>query len=650
MRTQLATGLFLTTAITLAAFQGPSSDWPMYNRDPAGTRYSPLTQINTKNASKLHLAWTYQLRSAGTGRGARGSGSEATPIVVNDVMYMPAAGRVVALNPETGREIWRYELPSGSPGNRGVSYWPGDKNNPPRIIFTAGHTMVGLNARTGKLDPGFGKEGEVNLVIPYNSPPTIYKNFLFVGANVPEINAPNLPGDTRAYDARTGAKLWEFHSVPRAGEPGNETWEQPDSWKDRTGVNNWGFQMAVNAQRDILYTTFGSPASDFYGGDRKGNDLYGNSVVALDINTGKMKWYFQAVHHDVWDFDLPPAPALLDVTIDGKKVPVLAQTGKVGYMYILNRVTGEPIFPIKETPVPKSQVPGEFLSPTQPIPVKPPPFGRMSFTLDDLVTAADTNEEHAAACRDLVNKSGGAHNEGPFTPYAWRAPGAAPVSNVIFPGPIGGVNWGGSATDPKLGYVYVFTNEYASIGWIQQEPATSKVPYQQASIYGNPFNSKFWAMKKDENGLTLGAQSWPCQKPPWGRSHCSQYRHGRIRLADSPRRDGRTPRRQEEHRPHRFRRTHRHCRRRLIHRRHQRQALPCFRFQDRKTALGGQTRLQRHRRPHHLHEQEPSPIRRDHGSQRRRRCHRSRPSRWRIADGLHTAVRRATHSTDKMSL
>lgn len=510
--------LILVLLTALPGLYAQSGDWPMYNRDPAGTRYSPLTQINTKNVAKLTMAWSYALKSEATGRGApRAGGSEVTPIVVNGVMYLPAAGRVVALTPETGKEIWRYELPSGSPSNRGVTYWPGDRNNPPRIVFTTGHMMVALNAGTGKIDPGFGKEGQVDLVVPYNSPPTVYKNMLFVGANVPEINAPGLPGDTRAYDARTGARVWEFHSVPRAGEPGNETWEQPDSWKDRTGVNNWGFQMTVDAQRDILYTTYGSPASDFYGGDRKGNDLYGNSVVALDANTGKMKWYFQVVHHDVWDFDLPPAPGLIDVTINGRKVPILAQTGKVGYMYILNRVTGEPVFGIRETPVPKSQVPGEQLSPTQPIPVKPPPFGRMSFSMEDLVTAADTNEEHAAACRDLVEKSGGAHNEGPFTPYAYRAPDAPPVSNVIFPGPIGGVNWGGSASDPRLGYVYVFTNEYASIGWIQKEPETSKVPYQQASIFGNPFNSKFWALKKDQNGLTLGQQSWPCQKPPWGR-------------------------------------------------------------------------------------------------------------------------------------
>jgi len=493
------------------------ADWPMYNRDPAGTRYSPLTQINTRNVGKLKQAWAYALKSDSTRPGApRASGSEATPIVVNGVMYFPAAGRVVALDAASGKELWRYELPQGSPGNRGVTYWPGDQNNPPRVIFTSGHMMTGLNANTGKVDPGFGKEGQVDIVIGYTAPPTVYKNMLFVGANVPEINGPGLPGDTRAYDARTGAKVWEFHSVPRAGEPGNDTWET-DSWKDRTGVNNWGFQMTVDAERDTLYTTFGSPASDFYGGDRKGNDLYGNSVVALDVNTGKMKWYFQAVHHDVWDFDLPPAPGLIDVTINGKKTPILAQTGKVGYMYILNRVTGEPVFGVKETPVPQSQVPGEQLSPTQGIPVKPPPFGRMSFKIEDLVTADDTTAEHAAACRDLVEKSGGAHNEGPFTPYAWRAPGAPPVSNVIFPGPIGGVNWGGTASDPKLGYVYAFTNEYGSIGWIQKEPDTSKVPYQQASILGNPFNSKFWALKKDANGLTLGAQSWPCQKPPWGR-------------------------------------------------------------------------------------------------------------------------------------
>ena len=485
----------------------------MYNRDLAGTRYSPLTQINTKNVANLKQVWSFQLKADPTKPGPQ---SEATPIMVNDVMYLPAGNRIVALKPETGELLWQYVVAEGVPQRRGVTYWPGDQNNPPRIFFTTGRKLVGLNANTGKIDPGFGNEGEVDTVVAYQSAPTVYKNMLFIGANVPEQPATGPPGDTRAYDARTGAKMWEFHSVPREGETGNETWSA-EAWKDRTGVNNWGFSMTVDEERGILYTTYGSPASDFYGGDRKGNDLFGNSVVALDAATGKMKWYFQAVHHDTWDFDLPPAPGLMDIVIHGKKTPILAQAGKVGYMYILNRETGKPIFGIEEKPVPQSQVPGEFSSPTQPIPVKPPPFGRMSYKPEDLVTADDTTPEHAAACKDLVERSGGLHNEGPFTPWVYRAPGAPPVSSVIFPGAIGGTNWGGTASDPKLGYVFTFTNEYGSIGWIEKKPDGSSVPYDQASIEGNPFNSKFWARKTDASGRVMAASSWPCQKPPWGR-------------------------------------------------------------------------------------------------------------------------------------
>ena len=489
-----------------AGVRNASGDWPAYNRDLAGTRYSPLAQINTNNVAKLAEAWSYPL----------GYPSEATPIVVNGVMYLPTAHGVVALDSATGREVWRHELKSGTPSRRGVSYWPGDRNNPPRIFFTSGNKIIALSAESGRTDPGFGKAGEAEIGIPYASPPTVYRNLLFVGANVPEIQSPGLPGDTRAYDARTGAKVWDFHSVPQPGEAGHDSWEG-DGWKNRTGVNNWGFFMTVDARRGILYTTYGSPASDFYGADRKGNGLFGNSLVALDANTGKLKWYFQAVHHDLWDFDLPPAPGLIDVTVNGRKIPILAQTGKTGYMYILNRVTGKPVFGIEEKAVPPSQVPGEQSSPTQPIPVKPPPFGRMSFTPGDLVTAADTTEEHAAACRDLYDRSGGLQNEGPFTPWVYRAPGAPPVSSVIFPGAIGGVNWGGTASDPATGYVYAYSNEYGSIGWIQKMPPGSPVPYQQASVLGDPVRSKFWARKTDATGRTLGEKSWPCQKPPWGR-------------------------------------------------------------------------------------------------------------------------------------
>jgi quinoprotein glucose dehydrogenase len=482
----------------------------MYNRDLAGTRFSPLKQITPKNVANLKLAWQFKLRPDTSGAPASGLGpfSQATPIVVDGVMYLPAGNRILALDPDTGKTIWTYTV-DGRPSSRGVAYWPGSGSTPARIYFTAGRRLIGLNSDSGE------KVGEIDMVIPYNSVPTIYKNLLIVGANVPERQTANQPGNTRAFDVMTGKKVWEFHSVPQPGEVGNETWKG-DSWKDRTGVNNWGFYMTVDNDRGIVYTVFGSPASDYYGGDREGNNLFGNSVVALEAETGKLKWYFQTVHHDQWDFDLPPAPVLLDVTIKGKKVPLLAQTGKVGYMYILNRVTGEPIFGIDEKPVPASKVPGEHSSPTQPIPNKPRPFGRMSFTMADLVTAQDTTEEHAKACRDLVERSGGLYNDGPFTPWVYRAPGAPPTSSVIFPGAIGGTDWGGFSADPQLGYFFVSSSNYGSIGWIEKTREGSAVPYDQASVYGNPVASKFWERKTDARGQLLGESSWPCQKPPWG--------------------------------------------------------------------------------------------------------------------------------------
>jgi quinoprotein glucose dehydrogenase len=506
----------LAAAASLCGQTRPAgADWPMFNRDLAGTRYSPLAQITTRNVAKLTEVWTYHLHQAGEAPAVRNS-SEATPIVVNGVMYLPAGDSVVALEAETGKEIWRYKPAQGVPSRRGVSYWPGDRNNPPRILFTADRRLIGLNAKTGKLDPGFGKEAEVDLVVAYQSPPTIYKNLVFIGANVASENeGVGQPGDTRAYDARTGAQVWDFHSVPRPGETGNESWEG-EGWKDRSGVHNWGFSMTVDAERNLLYTIFASPAYDYWGGDRKGNNLFGNSVVALDADTGKMKWFFQLVHHDLWDFDLPPAPALLDVTINGKKIPILAQTGKVGYMHILNRATGQPVFGVKETPVPASQVPGEQSAPTQPVPLKPPPFGRMSFTMADLVTAADTTEAHAQACLEFVEKSGGLYNAGPFTPWLYRAPGAPPASSVVFPGPIGGSDWGGTASDPKLGYVFVSTNEYGDVGWVEKALDGARIPYKAGSALGNG-TTRLRATVRDEKGRVNEELSWPCQKPPWGR-------------------------------------------------------------------------------------------------------------------------------------
>ena len=502
-------------------------DWPLYNRDLAGTRYSPLAQINAGNVAKLAPAWSYRLRPEGVTLNAPSAFEifqEVTPIVVNGVMYLPAGNRVVALDPESGNEIWRYELTAGLASFRGVAWWPGDRNNPPRIIFTTLKKMMALNANTGKPDPGFGREGEVDLTVAFAGVPTIYRNVIVLGAHAfgpgerhisPQDELPEWPnrtqGDSRGYDARTGKKLWDFHTIPRPGETGNETWEG-ESWKDRGGTNVWSIGMTVDEERGIVYMPVGGPAANYWGGDRKGNNLFSNSLVAVDANTGKLKWYFQTIHHELWDYDLPPEPLLLDIVKDGKKIPAVAQTGKAGYMFILDRVTGKPVFGVEERPVPQGSVPGEWYSPTQPYPVKPPPLARVSMKTEDLVTAADTTAEHAQACRDLWEKNR-FYNAGPYTPWPFKAEGVAPM--IMFPGFTGGVNWGGTAADPKTGYIYVPTKDAGATGWVQRNPkygnqdATAELPYNRAG--GPPFSVAI----KDKAGKTVG--NWPCQKPPWSR-------------------------------------------------------------------------------------------------------------------------------------
>jgi quinoprotein glucose dehydrogenase len=547
--------IVLAASAMLSGLYGQKSkdnpnDWPMYTRDLAGTRYSPLKQINAGNVSTLTEAWKFDLRAPaasapsgdngdpfagvaggeggrgggaeggrGGGRGGNGANPEATPIVVNGMMYIPAGRRVIALDPETGKEVWTAQLQFATSA-RGVAFWPGDANNPPRIILTAGPHLIGLNANSGKIDPGFGKEGVVDIAVGWNGVPAIFKNVVMLGATVGEIPI-GPPGDSRAYDARTGAKLWEFHSVPRPGEPGFGSWEK-DSWKGFSGVNVWGWYLTADEERGILYMPFGSPAGNYYGGDRPGANLFGNSIVAVDAATGKYLWHFQTVHHDLWDSDLPPAPSLVDIVRNGKKIPALAQIGKTGWMFILDRVTGKPVFGVEERPVPAGDVPGEWYSPTQPFPLKPPPLARTSYKPEDMVTAADTMPEHVKACQDFVEKSGGFYNAGPFTPFLYHESGAPPKSSMIFPGN-GGANWGGSAADPKTGYVYVQTHDTALVGWVEKKDPKgnygsgngSPQLYDRGSVDGpGPYHG-FSAQVKDANGKVLG--NWPCQKPPWGR-------------------------------------------------------------------------------------------------------------------------------------
>jgi quinoprotein glucose dehydrogenase len=444
---------------------------------------------------------TYSL--TGSGDDARNPNSQATPIVVDDVMYAPAGDRVVALDPLTGAELWSHEVSGGGPSRRGVAYWAGESGEAPRVIFTSGQRLIALDAASGTLAPGFGSGGEVDMGVPYISVPFVFENVVVVGANTPP-GASGGVGNARAYDVRTGEHIWEFSSVPQPGSLGHDSWGG-DSWEGRLGVNAWPFYFTVDAERGLLYLPLAAPLPFWYGGDRPGANLFGNSVVAVDVRTGEYRWHFQTIHHDLWDHDPPAAPVLFDAPTPGGPVPALGLTTKSGYVYLLNRETGEPLFGVEERAVPASDVPGEVAYPTQPFPVRPPPASRVSYTAADLVTADDTSPEHAAACAALVESIGDIHNEGAFTPWAYRGPGVAPRTTLLFPGLVGGHNWGGGAYDPGTGYVFVFSQDLGSFGWIEPAAGDPDVPYRR----GSPRPANF--------DVDMGGSRWPCQKPPWGR-------------------------------------------------------------------------------------------------------------------------------------
>jgi quinoprotein glucose dehydrogenase len=537
-------------AVALQAQKPADGDWPMYGRDLAGTKFSPLKQVTAENVSRLQPAWNLTLveRPAvvpgqGRGRGPGGpeilSNPEVTPIVVNGVMYLLAAGnQILALDAATGKEIWRYTIPDGDSTGRGLGYWPGDRNSPERVVFTAGPPkpaktgeagpsgtgarLIALDAATGKPSEGFGVNGVADIGVPWNGVPLVFKNVITLGATVGEVpDGP--PGDTRAFDARSGKKLWEFHTVPRPGETGHDSWLN-DGWKSRSGVNIWGWYMTVDEQRGILYMPIAGPAANYWGGDRPGNNLFANSMVAVDAETGKYKWHFQTVHHDLWDSDMPSPPTLVDIRQNGRTIPALASVGKTGYMFILDRVTGKPIFGVEERPVPKGDVPGEWYAPTQPFPVKPPPLTRVEFKKEDMVTAEDTSADHVKACQELWDKSGGFYNAGPFTPFMFHEEGAPPKSTIQFPGGTGGVNWGGPAADPSTGYVFVNAHDTSLVGWIEKvRPGQnygrgtegSKQLYDRGSVNGAGPYFTFSAPLKDETGRVVA--NLPCQRPPWAR-------------------------------------------------------------------------------------------------------------------------------------
>jgi glucose dehydrogenase len=501
-------------ATGIACVAGAQSDWPIYGHDPGGLQYSPLKEIDTKNVTKLQVAWTYDTRPpavpASEGAEAkpapRNRASQATPLMVGGVLYLSTPyNRVVAMEPETGKKIWEYES-EYTPSGRGIAYWAGDEVLPPQIVVgTMSGWLFTLNAKTGKLTTSFGDNGKVNLKngvadkfprgrYGMSSPGVIYKNLIVTGAQLQEEPANGPSGDIRAWDIHTGKLVWTFHTVPRPGERNHDAWQE-DQWADRSGANSWGF-MTVDLQRGMLFVPLGTPTPDFYGGSRKGTNLYGSSLVALDAATGKLKWYFQTTHHDNWDYDLTAAPSLIDVTRDGKKIPAVAQWTKQGLLFFFDRLTGEPIYKVEEREVlSDNQNPGDKNWPTQPFPVKPPPLARMSFQLDEV---AKVTPEHEAYCKELLALEGGAMGGGPYAQYG-------PKLRVIFPGWVGGGNWSPPAFHPDLGYLFVTSHDLGNLN--KMVPSADGSSYSRVGAQGAPANSagRFWD----------GAKKWPCQQPPW---------------------------------------------------------------------------------------------------------------------------------------
>jgi quinoprotein glucose dehydrogenase len=434
-----------------------NADWPVYGGQPANQHYSSLTQINRSNVNKLRVAWTYETGEDG--------GLETSPLIVGRTLYAyTPSQKVIALDAVTGKLLWKFDsgVKAEQPA-RGVAYWTDGKEG--RILAGVMNYLYALDPVSGKPIPSFGENGRIDLrknlrddyqvqSIALTTPGIVYKDLIIVGGEMPE-TLPAPPGDIRAFDVRTGALRWSFHTIPHPDEFGYETWPK-DAWKTSGAANNWA-GMSLDAERGIVYVPTGSASFDFYGGDRIGNDLFADTLLALDANTGKRIWHFQDVHHDLWDRDFPSAPSLLTVTRDGKRIDAIAQTTKTGYLYLFDRVTGQPLFPIEEHSYPASTVPGEAASPTQPKPLKPAPYARQILTEDMLTNR--TPEAHAWA----VEKFRTFRSEGLFIPFGLDK------QTVIFPGFDGGAEWGGPAIDPKTGVIYINANEMAWTGGLEAD-------------------------------------------------------------------------------------------------------------------------------------------------------------------------------------
>ena len=512
---------FVTAVTTglLSEAQVPDGEWHAFGRDEANTKYSPLDQITADNFGDLEIAWRWTSLSRAAveeNERIRPSAFKSSPLMADGLVYVSTAlGQAAALDAGTGEPVWTYDPhiyddmerpPNMGWHHRGLSYWKDDQSDDARI-FMSNHDLklVALNARTGARYPGFGENGYVDLTqgygraidasrMTYSSPVAVAGDTIITGSIVQDTNIrlrEASPGDVRAYDARTGVMKWIFHTIPQGDEFGVDSW-QNESWRYSGHTNVWSY-MAVDEELGLVFLPTGTPSNDWYGGMRPGNNLFAESIVAVDIETGQRVWHFQAIHHGLWDWDFPTGPNLLDITVDGREVKAIAQVSKQAFTYVLDRATGEPVWPIEERPVPQGNVPGEWYSPTQPFPTKPPPFDRQGISIDDVI---DFTPELRTEALEIINSRA---RFGPiFSPPVLRGD-EKPYIQV--PGAGGGANWQGSAVDVETGQLFVSSSSTVIVVEVIEYPAPATIGY-----FTDP-----WGV-----GLS-GPQGLPLFKPPYKR-------------------------------------------------------------------------------------------------------------------------------------
>jgi quinoprotein glucose dehydrogenase len=505
--------MMVAAAFALAAsLSAQNGEWRSYSGDPGSRKYSPLDQINKDNVTRLQIAWRRpavdpQLLAGDSG--PRFSNNfRATPLMIGGVLYSPnGVGLVEAFHPATGKTLWIQESPTGPQGlpgtsTRGLAYWRGGGDE--RLFVQRGQLLVALNAKTGRPYADFGEKGAVNLQFDpdnrmnygWSGAPRVCRDVVIVGSSMTDSPARKQapPGDVRAYDVRTGKLRWTFHVIPRAGEFGVDTWKD-NSWQYSGHANLWSL---ISADEDLgyAYLPLTSPTSDMYGGHRPGDNLFSDSLVCVSCATGERVWHQQLVHHDLWDYDLPAAPVLADITVDGRRIRAVVQVTKQAFAFVFDRVTGKPVWPIEERPVPQSKTPGEQTSLTQPFPTKPPPFDRQGVTVDDLI---DFTPELRAEALDIVKR----YVIGPmFTPPSIKGDGPNDTKGTIqLPGSVGGADWQGAALDPETGILYV----HSITG-----------PFVADIIKGNPSRTDL-EYTRGTREYPPSPSGLPLLKPPYGR-------------------------------------------------------------------------------------------------------------------------------------